>query len=63
MKNIISTSNHDIEFCKCGHSNDYYTVQDDFGYWDVCIDCGKKIEYHYYNHYDAEDHDDADFIS
>ncbi len=32
---------------------------DEFGYWDVCVDCGKKIEngYHYYNHYDGEDHE------
>ena len=34
---------------------------DDFGYWDICCDCGKRIEfgYHEYNHYDGEDHDDV----
>lgn len=34
--------------------------EDDFGYWDVCCECGKKIEdgYHYYDHYDGEDHDE-----
>lgn len=33
--------------------------EDDFGYWDVWIGCGKKIEdgYHFYNHYDGEDHE------
>lgn len=33
-----------------------------FGYWQVCCGCGKRIEdgYHYYNHYDGEDHDDID---
>lgn len=33
--------------------------EDDFGYWDTCMTCGKRIQdgYHYYDHYDGEDHD------
>ena len=35
---------------------------DEWGYWYVCCTCGRRIEgeYHYYNHYDGEDHDDID---
>ena len=49
------------EFCKCEELSSVTTgYEDDFGYWDVCCKCGKKIEdgHHYYNHYDGEDHDD-----
>lgn len=37
-------------------------VEDEWGYWDVCCDCDKPLEdgFHYYNHYDGEDHDDID---
>lgn len=51
------------EFCKCQDSPGTTTgFEDDFGYWDVCLKCGKRIEdgFHYYNHYDGEDHDDID---
>ena len=52
------------DFCKClGVSTMYSdTESSDFGYWDVCGSCNKKIEdgFHYYNHYDGEDHDDID---
>ncbi|MDO4535731.1 MAG: hypothetical protein Q4B63_07990 [Clostridium perfringens] len=51
------------EFCNCGRCTSITTgFEDDWGYWDVCVNCGKKIEdgYHYYNHYDGEDHDDID---
>lgn len=33
------------------------------GFWfDICCACGKRLEegFHYYNHYDGEDHDDMD---
>ena len=38
------------------------TESSDFGYWDVCSDCNKKIEdgFHQYNHYDGVDDDDID---
>ena len=38
---------------------DNLPYEDDWGFWDVCCDCGKKIEdgYHNYNHFDNEDHD------
>lgn len=51
------------EFCNCENlssiTNDF---DDEFGYWDTCCNCGKRIEdgYHYYNHFDGEDHDDID---
>ena len=53
------------EFCKCktrrAITSD--TESNDFGYWDTCCICGKHLEdgFHYYNHYDGEDHDDIDF--
>ena len=49
------------EYCTCsGSTGTYADFDDTFGYWDVCAKCGKRIEfgYHYYNHYDGEDHDD-----
>ncbi len=47
-------------YCNCSERRAITAgVEDDFGYWDVCIGCGKKIEdgYHFYNHYDGEDHE------
>lgn len=56
--------NTNEEFCKCDNISGLYsdTETSDFGYWDVCLTCDKKIEdgFHYYNHYDGEDHDDSD---
>ncbi len=49
------------EYCECESLESVTTgYENDFGYWDVCAKCGKKIEdgFHYYNHYDGEDHDD-----
>lgn len=50
------------DYCKCKHIKSITTEEGDFGYWDVCCQCGKRIEngLHYYNHYDGEDHDDID---
>ena len=51
------------EFCSCGMPEGITTgFEDDWGYWDVCVSCGKKLEdrHHYYNHYDGENHDDID---
>ncbi|MBR0382377.1 MAG: hypothetical protein IJH71_08080 [Eubacterium sp.] len=48
------------EYCTCERIEGTTTgFEDDFGYWDVCTKCGKKIEFghHFYNHYDGEDHD------
>lgn len=52
-----------IEYCQCNNCRTITTVDDEWGYWDVCCSCGKPIEegFHYYNHYDGEDHyDDFD---
>lgn len=50
------------DYCKCKHIKSITTEEEDFGYWDVCCQCGKRIEngFHYYNHHDGEDHDDID---
>ena len=49
-------------YCKCTHITSITSEDEDWGYWDVCCECGKPIEngFHYYNHYDGEDHDDLD---
>lgn len=70
-KKYINTTNNDVrteeqksEFCSCKNVTSIYTDTEssDFGYWEVCSDCNKKIEdgFHYYNHYDGEDHCDDD---
>lgn len=53
----------EYKYCNCGAAS--ITTVDDgdgFGYWDVCCNCGKRLEdgHHYYNHYDGEDHEDID---
>lgn len=54
---------HNDDYCTC-EKLDSVTVgyEDDWGYWDVCTKCGKKLEggHHYYNHFDGEDHDDIE---
>lgn len=50
------------EYCRCSKITGVYTdYMDDWGYWEVCDKCNKKLEdgYHYYNHYDGKDHDDC----
>lgn len=51
----------DNDYCKCEQIS-CITVgfEDDWGYWDVCTNCGKRLEngHHYYNHYDGEDHEE-----
>lgn len=53
---------NDADFCKCTHCSAITSQMEEFGYWDVCCDCGKPLEdgFHYSNHYDGEDHDDID---
>lgn len=49
------------EYCNCGaHTSITSGFEDDWGYWDVCTNCGKRIEdgHHFYNHYDGEDHEE-----
>lgn len=49
------------EYCSCNMDKGITIgFESDWGYWDVCISCDKKLEdgFHYYNHYDGEDHDD-----
>lgn len=53
----------EYDYCKCkGIPSITSGFEDDFGYWDVCCKCGKRLEggHHYYNHYDGEDHDDIE---
>lgn len=51
-----------IGYCKCTSPVSVTSENDEFGYWDVCSKCGKPLEdgFHYYDHYDGEDHDDID---
>ena len=61
--NTIESEEKENEYCTCGIASIYAdTESSDFGYWDVCSACNKKIEdcFHYYNHYDGEDHDDVE---
>lgn len=52
------------EYCQCKIVKSITSdiESNEFGYWDTCCTCGKHIEngFHYYNHYDGEDHDDID---
>jgi hypothetical protein len=55
--------NENEKYCECkGRPCITSGHEDDWGYWDVCVKCGRRIEngYHYYNHYDGEDHEDID---
>ena len=40
----------EYEYCKCGSNTLTSGFEEDFGFWDVCAKCGKRIEdgYHYY---------------
>ena len=48
------------DYCQCTtrKSITLYTVEE--GYWDICCQCKRPIEcgFHYYNHYDGEDHEE-----
>ncbi len=50
------------DYCDCKKRRGISSYEDEFGYWDICSDCKRPIEYgfHYYNHNDGEDHDDID---
>lgn len=52
------------DYCQCKVSSTVTSEIGDFGYWVVCCDCGKRKEdgFHYYDHYDGEDHDDIDLF-
>lgn len=58
----MESKKKEIEYCQCTHRSAITAVDGEWGYWDVCCDCGKPLEdgFHYYNHYDGEDHDDID---
>lgn len=51
-----------LKYCDCKRPSAVTTENDEWGYWEICCDCGKRIEgsYHYYNHYDGIDHDNSD---
>ena len=69
VKETISFSDFEKEndYCKCNAPSSVTsdTESSDFGYWFVCCDCGKRLEneFHYYDHYDGEDHDDIELYS
>lgn len=48
------------EYCTCNGGVLTTGFEDEWGYWDVCSKCGKRIEdgHHFYNHYDGEDHEE-----
>ena len=33
-----------IKYCVCRNPSDYYSLHDDFGYWNVCAICNLPIE-------------------
>ena len=53
------------DYCQCKNMKSITTEACEHGYWDICCQCGKRIEggFHYYNHYDGEDHDDIDILN
>lgn len=61
MSNLEVNSDK-IKYCQCKNCTTITSVVGEWGYWDVCCTCGKPLEggFHYYNHYDGEDHDDPD---
>jgi hypothetical protein len=52
----------DSDYCHCKDRKGHTAVVDDEGYWDFCTKCNRPIMdgFHYYNHYDGEDHCDID---
>jgi hypothetical protein len=61
MKSIEEMYKEGI-FCECKAPSSITAYTGEWGYYDVCCGCGKPLEdgFHYYNHYDGEDHDDID---
>lgn len=61
MKSIEEMYREGI-FCECKALSSITAHTGEWGYYDVCCECGKPLEdgFHYYNHYDGEDHDDID---
>ena len=55
-----SPSRQKREFCKCEKLTGIYTELEEFGCRDYCITCNLPLEdgFHYYNHFDGEDHID-----
>lgn len=56
----LNVNNQENGYCTCKGSPSVTTgFEDDFGYWLVCTQCGKRRdgEHHYYNHYDGADHE------
>lgn len=54
------TDKFESKYCSCTNPSVIYTQMDDLMWWEECGGCAKPIEdsYHYFNHYDGEDHDD-----
>ena len=44
-----------IKYCKWENSSSISAETSDFGYWNICGDCGKPIEdgFHYYDQDDV----------
>lgn len=52
------------DYCSCKECFPTFTDNDEWGEWEVCTKCGKKIEgtYKEYNHYDGDDYIEEDFL-
>ena len=52
------------DYCTCTDSKGITSDvgSSEFGYWDICLKCGKRMEdgFHYYNHCEVEDQDDEE---
>ena len=49
-----------FEYCECGSTSFTTGFENDWGYWDVCAKCGKRIKdgLHMFNHHDGQDHEE-----
>ena len=57
----MSISNGRYSYCTCKNVRTVTVgFEDSFGYWDVCVKCGKRVEggHHFYSHYDGKDHEE-----
>ena len=48
------------DYCECQSASFTTGFENEWGYWDVCVKCGKKIKdgFHMFNHYDGQDHEE-----
>lgn len=48
------------DYCECQSTSFTTGFENEWGCWDVCVKCGKKIKdgFHMFNHYDGQDHEE-----